>query len=331
MKKVSVIVPVYNTEKFLRKCIDSLLNQTLEEIEIVIVDDGSTDHSKQILEEYAQRYQDKIKLYTKANGGQASARNLALKHCSGKYIGFLDSDDYVKEEMFEKLYRKAEKEKLDYVGCGYTDFTYQDGKKIILKEYVGQKVCNSPKEMYRDSLVSPFINFYKKSVIEEAGAVFPEGMIYEDTAFFVNLIPYIKSVGYIEEALACRLRRSNSTTTLTSPAKIAQIFLVIQRIMEFYAQKGIKDEYKNEIEYFCVRILLCSSMERISRISRFTDRKKLIDETWKMIKQEFPYWKKNQYFQHTKKDLYMKHANKIVMLMVCEILHIKGKSKKQYV
>lgn len=331
MKKVSVIVPVYNTEKFLRKCIDSLLNQTLEEIEIVIVDDGSTDYSKQILEEYAQRYQDKIKLYTKANGGQASARNLALKHCSGKYIGFLDSDDYVKEEMFEKLYRKAEKEKLDYVGCGYTDFTYQDGKKIILKEYVGQKVCNSPKEMYRDSLVSPFINFYKKSVIEEAGAVFPEGMIYEDTAFFVNLIPYIKSVGYIEEALACRLRRSNSTTTLTSPAKIAQIFLVIQRIMEFYAQKGIKDEYKNEIEYFCVRILLCSSMERISRISRFTDRKKLIDETWKIIKQEFPYRKKNQYFQHTKKDLYMKHANKIVMLMVCEVLHIKGKSKKQYV
>ena len=93
MKKVSVIVPVYNTEQYLKKCIESLLNQTLEEIEIVIVNDGSTDHSKQILEEYANNYKDKVKLFSKENGGQASARNLALKNCEGKYIGFLDSDD----------------------------------------------------------------------------------------------------------------------------------------------------------------------------------------------------------------------------------------------
>ena len=79
MKKVSVIVPVYNTEQYLKKCIESLLNQTLEEIEIVIVNDGSTDHSKQILEEYANNYKDKVKLFSKENGGQASARNLALK------------------------------------------------------------------------------------------------------------------------------------------------------------------------------------------------------------------------------------------------------------
>ena len=189
MKKVSVIVPVYNTEQYLKKCIESLLNQTLEEIEIVIVNDGSTDHSKQILEEYANNYKDKVKLFSKENGGQASARNLALKNCEGKYIGFLDSDDYVKPEMFEKLYKKAEAEILDYVGCGYMDFTYKEGKQVVLKEYTGQKVCRSNREMFRDSLVSPFINFYKSSVIKEAKAFFPEGGRKLQTTTNVEICP----------------------------------------------------------------------------------------------------------------------------------------------
>lgn len=330
MKKVSVIVPVYNTEQYLKKCIESLLNQTLEEIEIVIVNDGSTDHSKQILEEYANNYKDKVKLFSKENGGQASARNLALKNCEGKYIGFLDSDDYVKPEMFEKLYKKAEAEILDYVGCGYMDFTYKEGKQVVLKEYIGQKVCRSNREMFRDSLVSPFINFYKSSVIKEAKAFFPEGVIYEDTAFFANLIPYIKSVGYIEEALACRLRRENSTMTIVEPVKVAQIFSVIKHILDFYEKRGLK-EYREEVEYFCIRILLCGSLERISKVPDSSERKKLIDETWKMIQCNFKNRKSNSYFRNTKKDFYMKYANRFILKIVCEALHIKGKTEREYV
>lgn len=331
MKNVSIIVPVYNTEKFLERCMDSLMNQTLKGIEIVVVDDGSTDGSGKILQKYAKEYKESIKLFSKKNGGQASARNLALTHCEGKYIGFLDSDDYVKPDMFEKLFYKAESGKLDYVGCGYTDFTYQDGTAVILSEYVGQKVCTTTREMYRDSLVSPFINFYKSTIIKESGCFFPEGVIYEDTAFFVNLLPYIKTIGYIEEPLAFRLRRRNSTTTLTNPDKIAQIFPVIGIIVDFYKKNGWMESYRNEVEYFCIRILLCSSLERISRVNVFSERQKLVEKTWKVIRNYFGSYSKNPYFKNTKKDIYMKYSNKVIVSVVCELIHLTGKGKGQYV
>ena len=92
MKKVSVIVPVYNAEKYLEKCLNSLVEQTLEEIEIIIINDGSTDSSQKIIEKYAEKYGQKIITRTKKNEGQAIARNLGIELCSGKYIGFVDAE-----------------------------------------------------------------------------------------------------------------------------------------------------------------------------------------------------------------------------------------------
>ena len=107
MKKVSVIVPVYNAEKYLEKCLNSLVEQTLEEIEIIIINDGSTDSSQKIIEKYAEKYGQKIITRTKKNEGQAIARNLGIELCSGKYIGFVDADDYVCNDMFQLMYDEA--------------------------------------------------------------------------------------------------------------------------------------------------------------------------------------------------------------------------------
>ena len=127
--KISIIVPVYNTEKYLKKCLDSLINQTIKEIEIVIVNDGSKDSSPQIISEYMNQYPEKFVYITQENSGQAVARNKALKMCTGDYVGFLDSDDFVRTDMFERLYNKAISEKADYVACGYTDITYDETGK----------------------------------------------------------------------------------------------------------------------------------------------------------------------------------------------------------
>ena len=94
MVKVSVIVPVYNVEKYIDKCLDSLVNQTLKDIEIIVVNDGSPDDSQQVIDMYVKKYPKKIKSYIKENGGQGSARNLGLEHAKGEYISFVDSDDY---------------------------------------------------------------------------------------------------------------------------------------------------------------------------------------------------------------------------------------------
>lgn len=104
--KVSIIVPVYNVEKYLSKCLNSLINQTLREIEILCVDDGSTDNSAKILENFVQK-DCRVKVFSQKNSGQSVARNVAIEHASGEYLGFVDSDDWVDLDYFEKLYSAA--------------------------------------------------------------------------------------------------------------------------------------------------------------------------------------------------------------------------------
>ncbi|GAB0156345.1 glycosyltransferase family 2 protein [Chryseobacterium sp. Alg-005] len=115
--KVSIIVPVYNVENYLAKCLDSLVNQTLQNIEILVINDGSKDNSGQIIQEYAQKYPDKIKAFQKENGGLSDARNFGIDRAIGDYIGFVDSDDYVTETMFEEMVMLAEKYQSKMVIC----------------------------------------------------------------------------------------------------------------------------------------------------------------------------------------------------------------------
>ena len=104
MPSVSIIIPVYNVEKYIEKCLESLVNQTLEDIELIIVNDGSTDNSENIILQYKEKYPNKIKYYTKQNGGLSDARNFGMPFATGKYVAFLDSDDYVETNMYELLY-----------------------------------------------------------------------------------------------------------------------------------------------------------------------------------------------------------------------------------
>lgn len=115
--KVSIIVPVYNVEKYLAKCLDSLVNQTLQDIEIIIVNDGSTDDSQHIIQEYVGRFPDKLKAHHKENGGLSDARNFGIDNAGGNYIGFVDSDDYVGESMFGEMLNLAEKYSAEMVIC----------------------------------------------------------------------------------------------------------------------------------------------------------------------------------------------------------------------
>ena len=141
MIKVSVIVPVYNVDKYIRRCIASLVKQTLQGIEIIIVDDGSTDNSETIIKEY-MKYNEQIKYFRKENGGLSDARNYGLKFASGEYVAFLDSDDYVEADMYEKMYKKALKEDSDMVECNFY-WTYGryggKNKKDIGYRYYGKQ------------------------------------------------------------------------------------------------------------------------------------------------------------------------------------------------
>lgn len=328
--KVSVIVPVYNSEKYLEKCLDSLVNQTLEDIEIIVVDDGSTDSSSFIIEEYHKQCAEKMVCITQKNSGQAAARNRALKLCRGEYVGFLDSDDYVKPVMFQRMYEKAKHNQADYAACGYTDITYKNGKVLVLRDYVASKAAVKSEELFFDALVSPFIHLYRRSMLVESGAYFPEGLIYEDTAFYLEIIPYINKIEVIEESLAYRVRHQNSTTTSFDPGRVGQIFSVADETIAYYKKKDMWDRYKDELTYFYVKVLLCSSMQRICRVADRQERKILVRKTFDYLIKTFPGYRRNPFLKRGVKNLYIKSFSRATAGFYTSLLRFKSKFERQY-
>ena len=192
--KISLIIPVYNVEKYLKQCLESVINQTLQEIEIICVNDGSTDNSPKILKEYAQKYK-RIKIINKENAGLGAARNTGIEHATGEYIGFIDSDDWVDTSMYEKLYKNAEVHNSDIVMCPIHLFS--DNNKEI-KHNLSYFSLECFDESFDDGVfdykktkdfifkiaVTAFNKIYKTEFVKKINAKFPEGLIFEDNPFF---------------------------------------------------------------------------------------------------------------------------------------------------
>ena len=138
--KLSIVVAVYNLEKYLPRCLDALVNQTLEDIEILCVDDGSTDSAPQIIEDYKKRYPDKIKTYHKENGGEFTTRNYGLERATGEYVTFVDSDDYVENTWAEKLYNTAKEYDADIAVCGFERIDIKT-EKVVATDMTGCGSC----------------------------------------------------------------------------------------------------------------------------------------------------------------------------------------------
>lgn len=282
MIKVSVIVPVYNAEDYLGKCMDSLVGQTLEEIEIIAVNDGSTDGSLSILSRYEAAYPDKVRVFTKPNGGQASARNLALRYARGEYIGYVDADDYADRDMFRAMAEEAERTGADLTVC---DHYHVEGDR---RKYVRFPDYGAPRDMLGGVLVSPWNKLLRRDVLLASGVVFPEGYIYEDTAWFAELIPFIRSMAYVHRPLLFHVVQANSTMTSAQGERTAQIFPVMNGVVEFYRARGLYEDYKEDLSGFYSRILLLSSLRRIAHIDDRALRRELQRRTLDELSGNFP-------------------------------------------
>ena len=171
MQTISVIVPIYNAEPYLGKCIESLIHQPYTALQIILVNDGSTDSSLAIAQQYAAQ-DSRIEVYTQSNQGQSAARNVGLQHAKGKWISFVDADDYIDEDFYTLM--TSEIGELDCVQIGYRRVTNK-GKVIIEK---------LPKHFYQ--FTSPCMRLYRRDVFEQHALTFPSGMIYEDVVFSLD-------------------------------------------------------------------------------------------------------------------------------------------------
>ncbi len=203
--QISVIIPVYNVEKYIQDCIESLINQTFHDCEFIFVNDGSTDNSKLIIESYLGKDK-RIILLNQENKGVSVARNQGIAIAKGKYIGFVDSDDWVEEDMYQQLYDTIEQFQSDVVLCNM--FSYIDGKQYVSKyEFPDNQYLNLDfiqNKLWRhliekDDLYSSCNKLFKSSIIKEHTIEFPAGNeLSEDNVFNLKYFNKIKSFVYID-------------------------------------------------------------------------------------------------------------------------------------
>ena len=317
MPKVSVIVPIYNVEKYLEKCINSLLSQTLEDIQIILVNDGSKDNSGNIAREYEKNNKNRIIYVEKENGGLSDARNYGLKYATGDFVAFLDSDDYIEKNAYEEMYNKAIEENADYVEC---DFIWEFPNKIRVDKQYPYK---NKKEMLSFVRVVAWNKLIKRQLITDNNLEFPKGLRYEDVEFTYKLIPFVNKFAYVDKPFIHYVQREGSIANVQNE-RTAEIFTVLDNVIEFYKKNNIYEKYRDELEYNYARYLLCSSLKRMCKIKDKSNKEKLLTESREKLNLNFPNWKENVILKTVNigKNKYMRTVNKSTYKIYSKILEI---------
>lgn len=314
MPKLSIIVPVYNVEKYLDKCLDRILNSTYKDFELIVINDGTKDNSEQIITKYLEKeeYKDKIRYISKENSGLSDTRNLGMSKATGDYIAFVDSDDYIEPNMYETMMNKAIEKDFDIVASDVRlVYENSDKEKIVSSAY--EKDLISKDEIKQTMLVYyPVVwnKIYKKSLLE--GIEFSKGVWYEDMEFNLKVYPRIKSIGVVKEPLYNYLQRGNSIT-YTYNDKLYDIITNMDTVIKYYKEQGMYEEYKEELEYLYLRYAYATFPKRLAKCKDKKKYKEGITFAMNKVTEHFPEYKKNKYFKTMGvKGKYIKNFNKFI-------------------
>ena len=261
--KVSIVVPIYNVEKYLRQCLDSIVNQTLKDIEIICVNDGSKDSSPEIIEEYVKK-DSRVKVITKENSGYGNSMNRGFDMATGEYIGIVESDDYADPDMFEKLYDIAKKNDLDIVKSGFYFYYSVPEEKNEKVEIVSQVRANKtfcPATDFKANMeMVEFFNLkptiwsaiYRKDFIRENNIRFNEtpGASFQDASFNFKVMALAKRVQLVREAYL-HYRQDNENSSVNSPGKV---FCVCDEYAEMQRFLDTNPYNRGRLECVCKRL-----------------------------------------------------------------------------
>lgn len=248
--KVSVIVPVYNVEEYVRECIQSVLNQSLKEIEVIIVNDGSTDNSINCIEDFIKI--DNVKLINQNNQGLSVARNTGIDVAQGEYILFVDSDDYIESEFIEKLYSEAKIYDLDIAISSHSKLLKEikeaqkrDNSLITDKPISGCEFMYKQLKL-KDKKNEVWDDLFKRKFLQDNNIKFLPGILYEDTLFtpktliYANKVKYIESYGYIY-----RQRGNSITKSEIGEKNINNLITIIEKLIELYRE--LSDNFQKKV------------------------------------------------------------------------------------
>lgn len=307
MMKVSIVVPVYNVEKYLARCLDSLVNQTLQEIEIICVDDCSPDRSIDILRQYEADYPGKVHvIQSDINRRQGGARNLGIRAAQGEYIGFVDSDDWVDVRMFQLLYEQAIATGSDVVDCNY--YLAFPEKLVECKSNSFKQCGILDLEKKRTVVTNPgrtWTKLYLRSLLVDNSIYFPEHLLYEDNEIMPLIMAYAKKLAKVEDYLYYYfVGTGGSTTEKRNDQNQFDRLVTSINMYHHFRDRGLLQDFGPEIEYrfiklyYVITISLClnrfdpPAMDRLFEIRSY-------------MKQNHPDYRRNQYFRQ-KENYYTK-------------------------
>ena len=254
---VAIVVPVYNAEKYLGYCINSILSQTYTNLEVILVNDGSVDSSLEICRNYAE-IDSRVRIIDVENGGVSKARNLGIDYATGEYLAFVDADDFVEGDFFEKVYRRAIERDADIVQFDYVYYTERLGKVASGRKTVEERIRIQTKEERKRFLVSEKITYgcwnklYRRSLVERAGVRYAEHVIYEEPLFVYPLLFYGSRFEIMAEAFYCY--RQNEVGTMRRDMRqmtTLQMHADVQlAVWHFMKQTPFFREYYEEIKLY---------------------------------------------------------------------------------
>ncbi len=300
--KLSIIVPVFNmaADGKLEYCLDSLVKQTIDDYEIIAVDDCSTDDSFDILRAYESKYPAKFRaIHSAVNRHQGGAKNIGIKAATGDWIGFIDSDDWIQSDMYERLIRKADETGADLVGCDYC-LTDKHSMEI------GQIVPNNKKEQSglldhdkRGSLIldggSLVVKIFRRSMIIENELWFPEDIFYEDNALGNSYLVLAKHFEYIPEPMYFYYQHDASTVHTISTVRCEDRMKAARLMIEDAKRFDYLENYKLELEYsFTLLFYINTLFTYMAGVNNITYR--FVYDMGKEMKRYFPNFEKNPYY-----------------------------------
>lgn len=288
--KISIIIPAYNAEKYINKCLEKLLNQDFtESYEIIIINDGSKDNTLQMLTEYENKYQN-IKVITQDNSGQAVARNKGIELAKGKYIMFVDIDDFVDTTILTKLYNAAEKENANLVYCDY--YEYYGDNNLILKE---NNFTNDYKKNSILANFAPWGKLYRKEFFKKSGLKFLEGKLFEDIAIVPVLAALSnKNIRVNEPLYFYNCSNVSSIRKKTYNKKLEDVFESIDETYKNFQKNKLLKKYNEEIQFIYLDSFLKGS---VFRFADFKEGLKFIKPLRNKIIDKFPNLLKNKYYK----------------------------------
>lgn len=260
MHNVSVIITVFNGEKYLRACVDSLINQSLRNIELIFVDDGSTDNSVAILKNYAEK-DNRIRILQQVNKGAGPARNNGMKHASGEYIIFLDCDDVFEFKMLEKMYFACIKDDLDVVVCRSDKFSHNPKKRIdcpwtIKKDLLPKKTVFTSKDVERNFFMVfvwwAWDKLYKKSFVDKLNIEFQSLRTTNDLFFSVCTVMMAERISYINDVLVHHRVGNQSSLSVTREKSWHCFYEALVSVRSFMKNNGLYERFEQDYINYCL-------------------------------------------------------------------------------